>query len=124
MELRLLVLRSSDPEKLAAFYTLLGLVFDYHKHGNSPFHYGASIGKTILEIYPLTKSQTEPDQNLRLGFGIDNFDEIIQNLKDLEVNFLFEPAKTDFGYMTVISDPDGRKVELYKNTIYSNQYNE
>ncbi len=57
MELKLIVIRTSDPERLASFYSLLGLVFDYHKHGNSPFHYGATIGQTVLEIYPLAKTR-------------------------------------------------------------------
>jgi lactoylglutathione lyase len=114
MDIRLLVLRTGDIKRLADFYSLFGLAFDYHKHGNSPFHYSATIGRTVLEIYPLTKSQTEPDKNLRLGFGIDNFDETVQKLKDLAVSFLLEPTQTDFGFMTIIADPDDRKIELYK----------
>ncbi len=39
MELRLLVLRTPDMLQLSNFYTLLGLKFEYHQHGNSPFHY-------------------------------------------------------------------------------------
>ena len=114
MDIRLLVLRTSDTKRLADFYSLLGMTFDYHKHGNSPLHYSATIGQTILEIYPLTKSQTEPDKNLRLGFGIDNFDETIKTLKKLEIPFSLEPTQTEFGFMTIISDPDERKIELYK----------
>ena len=115
MDIRLLVLRTDDMKRLAEFYSLLGLTFDYHKHGNSPFHYSAKIGQTILEIYPLTKSQTQPDRNLRLGFGIDNFDETVQKLKSLGVSFSLEPTQTDFGFMSIVSDPDDRKIELYKN---------
>ena len=37
----------------------------------------AKTGNFVLEIYPLTKSQTEADKNLRLGFAIDNFEEKI-----------------------------------------------
>ena len=114
MDIRLLVLRTSDIKKLADFYSLFGLTFDYHKHGNSLFHYSASIGQTILEIYPLTKSQTEADKNLRLGFGIDNFDQTVLALKELQVSFSLEPTHTDFGFMAIISDPDERKIELYK----------
>ena len=62
----------------------------------------------------MTKNQTEPEKNLRLGFGIDNFDETVQKLKELEVLFSLEPTQTDFGFMTVIADPDDRKIELYK----------
>ena len=114
MDIRLIVLRSGNPKNLVDFYSLLGLTFDYHKHGNSPFHYSAEIGETILEIYPLTKNQTDADKNLRLGFGIENFDDIIQKLKESQVRFSLEPTQTDFGFMAIVSDPDERKIELYK----------
>ena len=113
MDIRLLVLRTSDTKKLSDFYSLFGLIFDYHKHGNSPFHYSATIGQTVLEIYPLAKHQTEADKNFRVGFGIDNFDQTVLTLKELQVPFLIEPIQTNFGFMTIISDPDERKIELY-----------
>lgn len=114
MDIRLIVLRTSDTKRLADFYSLFGLTFDYHKHGNSPLHYSASIGQTIFEIYPLTKSQSEADKNLRLGFGIDNFDKTVLTLKELHVSFSLEPTETEFGFMAIIADPDERKIELYK----------
>jgi len=114
MEIRLVVIRTSDPKRLSEFYEGLGLLFDYHKHENSPYHYSATIGQTILEIYPLAKNQTEADKNLRLGFAIDRFDETVQYLKEQEVVFLQQPAETSFGFLTIIEDPDGRKIELYR----------
>ncbi len=114
MELRLLVLRSNDPEKTASFYNLLGFSFEYHQHGNGPFHYAAKMEKAILEIYPLTKSQTETDKNIRLGFAIDHFESTIDKLKLHNIAFALEPTDTDFGFLAIIVDPDQRKVELYK----------
>lgn len=114
MDIRLIVLRTGDIKKLADFYALLGLTFEYHKHGNSPCHYSASIEKTVLEIYPLAKNQTEADKNFRIGFGIDHFDDVIAALNELNTSFLLEPSQTDFGFMAIIADPDGRKIELYK----------
>ena len=114
MELRLLVIRTADMPKLADFYSLLGLTFDYHKHGKSPYHYSATIGHTTLEIYPLAKGQTEADKDLRLGFAVDDFDSIIQLLKEKNTEFLSEPMQTEYGFMTIVKDPDGRKIELYK----------
>ncbi|MBO9199567.1 MULTISPECIES: VOC family protein [Niastella] len=114
MELRLLVIRSSEIARLADFYTLLGLTFEYHKHGKSPYHYSASIGHTTLEIYPLAKGQTEADKELRLGFALDDFDNAVITLKDRGVEFVSEPMQTDYGFMAIIKDPDGRRVELYK----------
>jgi len=67
-----------------------------------------------LEIYPLTKSQREADKNLRLGFGIDNFDQTILTLKQLQIPISLEPTQTDFGFMAIISDPYERKIELYR----------
>ena len=114
MEIKLLVLRTSEMRRLADFYALLGLTSDYHKHGKSPYHYSAKIGSTILEIYPLAKNQTEADKNFRIGFSVDDFDKTIKLLKENDIEFVSEPIETDFGFMTVISDPDGRRIELYK----------
>ncbi|MEO7214026.1 VOC family protein [Mucilaginibacter sp.] len=114
MQIKLLVIRTPDQKRLAEFYSLLGLQFDYHKHGNSPYHYGTTINGTVLEIYPLAKSQPEPDKHLRLGLSIENFDTIIDTLKDIGIEFIAQPMQTDFGYMAIICDPDGRKVEIYK----------
>ncbi|SFD91796.1 VOC family protein [Flavobacterium phragmitis] len=113
MEIRLLVLRTNDQKRLVAFYSLLGLKFDYHKHGNSPMHYSAEIGSLVLEIYPLAKNQTEPDISVRLGFTIDNFEETLKFLSDNDISYS-EPIQANFGFLTVVSDPDGRKIELYK----------
>jgi catechol 2,3-dioxygenase-like lactoylglutathione lyase family enzyme len=114
MDIRLLVVRTGAPQQLSEFYSLLGLSFEYHRHGQSPYHYSTTIGTTILEIYPLAKGQTEADKHLRLGFEIDNFEAIIGTLRQADVHFFNEPAHTDYGYMAVIADPDGRKVELYQ----------
>ena len=70
-------------------------------------------GSLVLEIYPLAKSQIETDKNLRLGFAVDNFEEILKVLDNNDIAYP-EPALSDFGLLTIISDPDGRKIELYK----------
>lgn len=115
MNIRLLVLHTNDPKTLADFYSVFGLTFVYHRHGNSPYHYSAMIGPTVIEIYPLTINQPEPDNSLRLGFEIDNFDKTMLELKEIDAPFSLEPTQTEFGFMAVVSDPDGRKIELYKN---------
>lgn len=114
MQIKLLVIRTANPEHLVKFYGLLGLIFEYHKHGNSPYHYSALIRETVLEIYPLAKTQLEADKTLRLGVVIDNFDEIIRLLKQQNIPFFAEPTQTDFGFLAIVEDPDGRKIELYK----------
>jgi len=113
MEIRLVVIRTKDQKGLVEFYNLLGLTFDYHRHDNSPMHYSTTIGSLVLEIYPLAKDQTQTDKNLRLGFAIDNFEETLNLLNKNGIAFS-KPVQTDFGFLTIVSDPDGRKIELYK----------
>ncbi len=113
MEIRLIVIRTTDPKRLANFYSLLGLTFDYHSHGNSPLHYSSTIGSLVFEIYPLSKNQAEPDPFFRFGLAVNNFDDTLIILDNNGISYS-KPSLTDFGYLTIISDPDGRKVELYK----------
>jgi predicted enzyme related to lactoylglutathione lyase len=114
MEIKLLVLRTPDPPKLAHFYSQLGMQFEYHQHGNSHYHYSTLIGKTVLEIYPLAKNQIQADSNLRLGFEIDDFYNVLEQFTQQNVKIVHEPMQTEFGTVAVIQDPDGRKIELYK----------
>lgn len=110
MQLKLIVLRSGNIKQLKDFYSLLGLAFEYHSHNNSPYHYSAIIGDTVIEIYPLTKGQTEADKNLRLGFAVDNFEAVINLLGD---SIIAPPQSSAFGYFAVAKDTDGRKIEIY-----------
>ncbi len=57
MQLKLIVIRTGDMPKLVGFYSSLGLRFEYHKHGTSPYHYSAEVGETIIEIYRLQKGK-------------------------------------------------------------------
>lgn len=116
MQLTLLVIRCTDIHAAARFYSMLGLGLEYHRHDGSPMHYSGKSGITVIEIYPLTKEQEQPDKNLRIGFTLPAFDEVIQKLEAEAVVFVSPPAQTPFGYGAVILDPDGRKVELYRSS--------
>ncbi len=115
MILNLLVIRTPDMSRLVNFYKLLGLEFDYHRHEQGVYHYSAKIGETIFEIYPLLRGQKEADISTRLGFKIEDFDEKIAILSDFIVS---KPIETAFGMCAILQDPDGRKVEVYKNEIF------
>jgi lactoylglutathione lyase len=67
-----------------------------------------------LETYPLAKGQVDVDNHFRIGLGVDNFAEIIANLKTDDATFIMYTADTQFGLMAIVLDPDNRKVELYK----------
>lgn len=111
-QINLLVIRTNQPEFLAAFYKLLGMEFQYHQHGNGPFHYAADLNGFVFEIYPLLKNQQEVDNSLRLGFTVPKLDELILQLKKKNIKIVQEPTQIKWGYTAIIKDLDGRKIEL------------
>lgn len=115
MKLNLLVLRTFDPEILKRQYELLGMCFEYHKHGNGPYHFACELNGFTLEIYPLTKSMTKADANIRLGFDTPNLQQTLNSLKASNWIIKSDIKDTEWGLTAVIQDIDGRKIEL-KNT--------
>jgi len=113
MQINLLVIRTSNPKELSSFYEQLGMVFQHHRHGSGPMHYSAEFGGLVFEIYPLLKNQKAADSSLRLGFDVDNLDELIKKLQEAQIEILQNPIQTDWGYIAIIKDPDGRKIELH-----------
>jgi predicted enzyme related to lactoylglutathione lyase len=108
MKLNLIVLRSDIPKALSEWYAHFGLTFEYHRHGKGPLHYSAEMNGLTLEIYPLKRSQTAPDLNLRLGFEVENLDALFAQIADV----ISPPKKSEWGYRAVVADPEGRRVEL------------
>ena len=70
------------------------------------------INEVVFEIYPLLKSQTIADHSLRLGFTVKNLDKLMVKLKEQGIEILSEPKQSDYGYIAIICDLDGRKIEL------------
>ena len=111
-QINLLVIRTHQPDTLVKFYELLGIIFNYHQHGNGPFHYAAEMNGFVFEIYPLLKNQQEANNSLRLGFTVAHLDELVLTLKEYGVEILKEPMEMEWGYVSVVKDFDGRKIEL------------
>jgi predicted enzyme related to lactoylglutathione lyase len=112
LKINLVVLKTSRPDDLALFYGQLGIKFENHRHGSGPLHYAAEIDNVVFEIYPLPKDKEKADDTLRLGFTVDDLDEVIGRLKRSGGKIVKEPNMTEWGYVSIIEDMDGRKVEL------------
>ncbi|SHM46687.1 hypothetical protein SAMN05444266_108178 [Chitinophaga jiangningensis] len=110
--LSLIVLKTNQLQAQRDFYSLLGFQFDYHRHGNGPYHYASTGNPVVLEIYPLPKGITTPDTTTRLGFMVENLDILIDQLTASGYTIIVPPAQTDWGYSAVVQDCDGRKIEL------------
>ena len=112
MHFSLLVIKTSQPERVRDFYEGLGLQFREECHGKGPVHFAATVRDTVFEIYPLPKSVAQADATTRLGFRIPSLDLIIGALKAAGVAVVSEPQHSEWGYRAVVKDPDGRSVEL------------
>lgn len=115
MKLNLLVIRSNNINELSKFYSKLGIEFEYHKHGNGPYHYSGKLGNIIFEIYPLSKGQEIPDKFLRIGFEVNNLEEFIKKMENVEI--VKPPTQSQFGQYAVIKDIEGRKIEITQKQI-------
>jgi catechol 2,3-dioxygenase-like lactoylglutathione lyase family enzyme len=104
VKISLLVIRCQDIEASKSFYKLLGLSFAKEKHGNGPTHYSCEHEGTVFELYP-NKGESPQDNN-RLGFKVSNLSDIIKNVA---ITSTYEFAGNT---VYVLTDPDGRKVEI------------
>lgn len=89
---------------------MLGFNFDYHRHGNGPFHYASDDLGFTFEIYPTSKSSLMENSDVRLGFDVENLSKIINKLSGWEI--ITMPKQSEWGLKAVIQDLDGRKIEL------------
>ena len=112
MKINLLVIRTEKPEILKKQYEKIGFNFAYHRHGKGPFHYASEQNGFVFEIYPLTKSMTKADGNIRLGFSVPDLNELIEKLKETDWIIKSDIKETEWGTLAVIQDLDGRKIEL------------
>jgi lactoylglutathione lyase len=112
--LKLLVLRTPDPNRLRRFYQVLGIAFAEERHGSGPLHFAGKVGDAILELYPLAAEGASVDSTLRLGFGVTYLLETVLALEAAGATVVSKPGPTAWGTRAVVRDPDGRAVELYE----------
>jgi predicted enzyme related to lactoylglutathione lyase len=120
VQLNLIVLYSQDIERSKAFYETLGLHFTKEQHGSGPEHYSCELGKTVLEIYPLTTERTAAPCT-RLGFSVSSIEEITARLAKLGCRLIAGPRESPWGIRAVLQDPDGYRVELIEQREVENE---
>lgn len=109
--LNLVVLRARDAQRLAAFYSNLGLNFVRHRHGAGPEHFASEDGGGVFEIYP-ARADAEPTRELRLGFEVADVQLAVARLAGTGAEIISAPAASPWGLRAVIKDIEGHKVEL------------
>jgi catechol 2,3-dioxygenase-like lactoylglutathione lyase family enzyme len=108
--LNLVVLKVSDIDASARFYTALGLSFVREQHGKGPAHLSCLLGSVLLEIYPAGNGPTS--NATRLGFEVTSLSATLTALLAGGGNVISEPKASSWGLRAVVTDPDGHNVEL------------
>ena len=111
--LRLLVLKTHDVLGVVAFYQTLGFTFTEEKHGKGPLHHSSPLGGGIIEVYPLPADHLV-DSTTRLGFAVTDPDSVVATAESVGGRVVKAGQDTPWGYMAIVTDPDGRTVELYQ----------
>lgn len=110
----LVVLRSTDLDRSAAFYSALGLKLSRHSHGQGPLHLAHESVGQVFEIYP----QETPGMATvatRIGFSVPSVDETYTALLEAGGLSVSPPKASPWGRRAVVTDPDGHRVELTAN---------
>jgi len=89
----------------------MGLLFTKHAHGKGPEHYSSEVTGFVFEIYPLTAT-SEPTTSTRIGFNVDNVDNLVPSLSALGAEIVSPPKDSEWGRRAVMKDLDGHTVEL------------
>lgn len=111
--LNLVVLRTPDIARAAAFYSRLGLQFSQHRHGSGPEHFAVELaGGGVFELYPLMPDGSST-LGTRIGFRVASVDAALAALSDDYPAAIVTPARdSEWGRRAVVTDPDGHRVEL------------
>jgi predicted enzyme related to lactoylglutathione lyase len=110
-KLSLLVIRSSDIERAAAAYRVLGLDLAKERHGSGPEHYACVLGDCVFEIYP-RRGNADTSSVIRLGFRVASVEETVAMWKDHGCKVVTEAQESEWGMRAVLEDPDGHRIEL------------
>jgi predicted enzyme related to lactoylglutathione lyase len=112
--LKLLVLRTTEVQRLLRFYQALGIEFREERHGDGPLHHAGRIGDAVLELYPLSQEGGQADSTVRLGFAVTDLAATLFSLEAAGETVINRTQQTEWGWRAVVRDPDGRAVELYQ----------
>ncbi|MCB0318770.1 MAG: VOC family protein [Bdellovibrionales bacterium] len=112
-KINLLVIKVRNLEDSVAFYKLLGIEFEEHKHDNGPKHYAAIINDFVFEIYPAQEGSLT-ENTVRIGFCTENIEVTRDLLKEQAVEFLHDIEKKPWGTCLVVLDPDKNRIQISK----------
>jgi predicted enzyme related to lactoylglutathione lyase len=116
VEVASLVVFAADLDKTAAFYRAVGLDLELEDHGSGPVHFAAEVDSVHFAVYPADSAGRAPARRAAggsfPGFYVESLDDTTTALVDLGTPFLQQHQDMPWGCRVVVTDPDGRPVEV------------
>ena len=104
------IIQVSDMEKSSNFYkdTLVLPLKTQSKDWTEFFSSG-----TVVALHRANnKEQVDSGKGMLLGFTVYEFETVVKNLKQNNVDFFKEPTEESFGKHTIIKDPDDHLISI------------
>ncbi|HEX4592104.1 MAG TPA: VOC family protein [Gemmataceae bacterium] len=108
--LNLVVIRSTDLDRAARFYSALGINLTREHHGSGPEHLAGQLGAIVFEVYP--QSRAGESAEARIGFRVGSVSGTVKAVLAAGGSVASQPKDSPWGYRAVVVDPDGHKIEL------------
>ena len=107
----LLVIRSDDMDRLAAFYTALGLNFVKHAHPPCGEHYSTTDQSCVFEICQRKDGQ-RTTTDVFFGLSVANVEDSVESAVLNGGTVIRSPEDSSWGRTAIIRDLDGHRVML------------
>ena len=109
------ILASSNPEKLAEFYSAVFEVkFEREIHGDLIEHFGIDIGEIHLGIHPpenLNMSEVG-NSSFSIAYNVESLSQVMQRLAEQNAIQVLPPHDEGFGIVASYKDPEGNQFEV------------
>lgn len=112
-----LVLFSEDPDRTAAFYRALGVDLAGEDHGDGHVHHATDLVGVHVAVlnadHPAAGRQAFRQAGSTFaGFYVDSLKRAVAAVTGLGASIVLEHQVRDWGCRVVVTDPDGRSVEI------------
>jgi len=106
-----------DMKRSTRFYRdVLGLKLSY----GTPHWTQLEAGNISLGLHPEGKeTKVSPSIGCTFGFEVNDIRTTVAELKKKGAQVAMEPRKEDFGWLAMVTDPDGYYVQLYQPAEHS-----
>jgi predicted enzyme related to lactoylglutathione lyase len=112
-----LVLSTTRVEQTLAFYRAVGFPLSEEDHGDGVEHWACDAHGVHLAVFRAESDGDAPGYHHAgstfCGFVVDDVDAVMAQLCALGSPIVQEPNAMPWGVRAVVSDPDGRPVEIF-----------